>query len=107
MKKLIIIISLLSTVSCVAPGSDHEYQYNGVVLSKGYESPTSGYKSHRDAVYYIMMREHRSSKVIRVNVTVPVWYSLNENDETRFVISNWDLCKTGNTTDYSKNLYEQ
>lgn len=106
MKKILIIISLFFLVSCKRDGAK-EYHYSGSVVSKGYEAPTSGYKSNRDAVYYIMMREDKSGKVIRVNVTVPTWYSLNEGQRTGFVLSNWDLYYTGNTIDCTKNLYEQ
>ena len=106
MKNLLIILSIFFLASCERAGSK-EYQYSGSVVSKGYEPPTSGYESSRDAVYYIMMREDKSGKVIRVNVTVPTWYSLNEGQRTGFVLSNWDLYYSGNTTDMTKNLYEQ
>ena len=106
MKYLLIILSICFLSSCSRDGAK-EYHYTGTVISKGYEEPTSGYKSHKNAVYYIMMREDKSGKVIRVNVTVPTWYSLKENNRTGFVLSNWDLYYSGNTTDMTKNLYEQ
>jgi len=99
-------LSLFFLVSCTRDGAK-EYHYSGSVISKGYEAPTSGYKSSQDAVYYIMMREDKSGKVIRVVVTVPTWYSLKEGDRTGFVLSNWDLYYSGNTTDMTKNLYNK
>jgi len=99
-------LSLFFLVSCTRDGAK-EYHYLGSVVSKGYEAPTSGYKSSRDPVYYIMMREDKSGKVIRVEVTVPTWHSLNEGDRTGFVLSNWNLYYSGNTSDMTKNLYNQ
>lgn len=104
MKNLLIIISIFLLASC---GEHDEYHYTGSIVSKGYEAPTSGYKSSRDPVYFIMMREDKSGKVIRVNVTIPAWHSLKEGDRTGFVLSNLQLFHLGNTTDYTKNLYEQ
>ena len=106
MKKLLLMLSLFFLVSCRFDKSK-EYHYSGTIVSKGYEAPTSGYKSSRNSIYYVMMREDKSGKVIRVNVTVPTWYSLNKNDRTGFVLSNWSLYYAGNTTDNTKNLYEQ
>lgn len=54
-----------------------------------------------------MMREDKSGKVIRVNVTIPTWYSLPEGTRTGFVLSNRTLYHTGNTINGAKNLYEQ
>lgn len=104
MKNLLTILSLSLLISC---GYNDEYHYSGSVVSKGYEAPTSGYRTTRDPVYYIMMREDKSGKVIRVEVTVPTWYSLNEGDRTGFVLSNLSLYYSGNTSDMTKNLYNQ
>lgn len=104
MKNLLIILSIFLLASC---SRNDKYHYTGTVVSKGYEAPTSGYKSSRDPVYFIMMREDKSGKVIRVDVTIPTWHSLNEGDRTGFVLSNSQLYRLGNTTDPSKNLYEQ
>lgn len=82
-----------------------EYSYCGIILDKGYEPPTSGYKSHHDAVYYVIMKENVSGKGIRVNVNVPTYYSLNKGSNTCFTISNYSLYYYGNTQDKSKNLY--
>jgi hypothetical protein len=84
-----------------------EYTYHGVVVSHGYEPPTSGYKSKQDAKYFILMKEDSSGKVIRINVTIPTYHSLKVGDKTAFTISNRQLYDYGNSTDASKNLYEQ
>ena len=106
MKKLLVILSLFFLASC-SPDGAKEYHYKGTVVSKGYEAPTSGYKSSQKAKYYIMMREDKTGQIIRVNVTIPDWHSLTEGQRTGFVLSNWDLYYSGNTTDMTKNLYEQ
>lgn len=97
-------IYILCFSSCTFPG-DRKYKYSGIIVDKGYEEPTSGHKSSTNARYYIMMKEDSSGKVIRINVTIPTWYSLDKDDRTTFELSNWHLYYNGNTTDCSKNLY--
>ncbi len=92
--------------SCKPPGAK-EYMYSGIIVDKGYEAPTSGYKSSREASYFLMMKEDSSGKTIRIKVTIPTWYSLDKGKRATFKLSNWDLYYSGNTTDMSKNLYEQ
>lgn len=106
MKNLLITLLILLLISCTF-NRDKEYYYRGIVISKGYEEPTSGYKSSSPSTYYIMMREDKSGKIIRINVNVPTWYSLTVNDRTGFVLSNSALYRYGNTSDVTKNLYEQ
>lgn len=53
------------------------------------------------------MKEDSSGKVIRINVTIPTYHSLKDGDKTAFTISNRQLYDYGNSTDASKNLYEQ
>ncbi len=84
-----------------------EYTYRGVIVSHGYEPPSSGHKSSQDAKYFVYMKEDISGKVIRINVTIPTYYSLKDGDRTSFTLSNLSLYHYGNTTDPYKNLYEQ
>jgi len=101
----IFIITTILT-SCERKGA-REYDYSGIIVDKGYEAPTSGYKSNRDPSYFVMMKEDKSQKTIRINVTIPTWYKLNKGDRTTFKLSNWNLYYSGNTTDMTKNLYEE
>ena len=80
-------------------------KYKGVVVDKAYELPTSGYKSHTDPKYIIYMREDITQKVIRVEVKVPVYFSLNKDDKTEFELSNPQMFKFGNTDSPNNNLY--
>jgi len=80
-------------------------KYKGVVVDKGYELPTSGYKSHTDPKYIIYMKEDITQKVIRVEVKVPVYFSLNKGDRTEFELSNPAMYKSGNTDSPNDNLY--
>lgn len=82
-------------------------KYKGVVVDKGYELPTSGYKSHTDPKYIIYMREDITQKVIRVEVKVPVYFSLNKGDKTEFELSNPQMFKFGNTNSPNDDLYEK
>jgi hypothetical protein len=104
MKKIFLIIGLFLFLSCKFSGSK-EYKYSGTVVDKAYEGPTSGYKSQTDPKYLILLKEDLSNQVIRINVTVPTWYSLERGQRTAFTLSNWDLYYSGNTTDMNKNLY--
>lgn len=80
-------------------------KYKGVVVDKGYELPTSGYKSSTNTKYIIYMREEITQKVIRVEVKVPVYFSLNKDDKTEFELSNPQMFKFGNTDSPNNNLY--
>ena len=80
-------------------------KYKGVVVNKGYELPTSGYKSHTDPKYIIYMKEDITQKVIRVEVKVPVYFSLNKDDRAEFELSNPQMFKFGNTDSPNDNLY--
>ena len=80
-------------------------KYKGVVVNKGYELPTSGYKSSTNTKYIIYMREDITQKVIRVEVKVPVYFSLNKDDKTEFELSNPEMYKLGNTDSQNNNLY--
>ena len=80
-------------------------KYKGVVVNKGYELPTSGYKSSTNTKYIIYMREDVTQKVIRVEVKVPVYFLLNKDDRAEFELSNPQMYKFGNTDSPNDNLY--
>jgi hypothetical protein len=80
-------------------------KYKGVVVNKGYELPTSGYKSSTNTKYIIYMREDITQKVIRVEVKVPVYFSLNKDDKAEFELSNPQMYKFGNTDSPNNDLY--
>lgn len=82
-----------------------EYTYTGTVIQHVYEPPTSGYKSYTDSRYWILMRENKSNKVIKILVNVPTYYSLNDGEITSFTIKNSSLHEYGNTSNWEKNLY--
>jgi hypothetical protein len=80
-------------------------KYKGIVVDKGYELPTSGYKSHTDPKYIIYIREDITQKVIRVEVKVPVYFSLKKDDKAEFELSNPEMYEFGNTENKNHNLY--
>jgi hypothetical protein len=51
------------------------------------------------------MREDVTQKVIRVEVKVPVYFSLNKDDRAEFELSNPQMYKFGNTDSPNDNLY--
>jgi hypothetical protein len=70
-------------------------QYCGEYVSKGYDEPTSGYKTHTDPVYYIIIRLSNGYN-IRVNVTVPVYYNAVPGSRFCFSLDQRDLDQYGN-----------
>jgi hypothetical protein len=98
MKNLLILCLFISLISC---GGDRftEKNYCGTIINKGYEEPTSGYKSHRDPCYYVLLKVDSINTVIRINVTVPTYYRLNNGDRTCFLLTGLDLQSYGNTSD--------
>lgn len=92
MNKVIAIVLLyLSAISC-----DDERRYCGTILVKDIERPTSGYKTHTDACYFIIMKVDTIDAAIRVNLTVPAWYSYKINDRVCFDLSEMDMYVYGN-----------
>jgi len=107
MKKLLLPLVLLLNLCSCSFDEPVKYKYKGVIVGKGYEPPTSGHKSNRDATYYVLLKEDSLGKVIRINVTIPAYYEIKEGYKIQFNLSNYDLWSYGNTTDRSKSLYEQ
>lgn len=81
--------------------------YTGVLVDRIYEPPTSGYKSSRDPVYSIFMREKITGKVMRVNVNIPTYYDFKKGKVVSFKISNMNMYSLGNTSNARKNLYNK
>ena len=102
---------LLALMSAFLIGCDmtmyDEHTYSGVVVSKSRLDPTSGYKSSTDEVFQIFMKEDRSQKIIKVEVTVPTWHSVEIGNRVSFTLSNLTMYRLGNTLDSDKTLWEQ
>lgn len=75
---------------------DKEKSYCGTIIEKGYEQPTSGHKTHTDPCYFLIMKVDSINKSIRINVTIPTWYSLNTGSRTCFDMSLMDMRMYGN-----------
>lgn len=67
--------------------------YCGEVIQRGYDMPTSGYKSHTDPVYWVVIKLDNGYS-IRVNVSVPVYYSAKPR--LCFMLDKRDLDNYGN-----------
>ncbi len=70
--------------------------YCGLIIERGKEEPTSGYKSHSDAVYFLIMRDRESNKNIRIEVTVPTYYSCEIGTNTCFELELREFRNYGN-----------
>lgn len=99
----IILILLIFLTSCENL-RNKERTYCGTVIDKGKEEPTSGYKSSSDAKYFVVMKTDSCNQIIRVNVTVPTYYKLENNSSVCFDLDGWDLYGGGNITDPSDTL---
>ncbi len=110
MKRIMIPISgtILTVLACVyvaifpqsctmTHDNDQEKNYCGPVISKGYEQPTSGYKSKQDAVYFVIILDDQCKKHIRVNVTVPTYYEAKDGKSMCFTLSKWNMRNYGNS----------
>lgn len=73
-----------------------EKNYCGTIIEKGYEQPTSGHKTHTDPCYFLIMQVDSINKSIRINVTIPTWYSLEKGSRACFELSEMDLDIYGN-----------
>jgi hypothetical protein len=91
MKKILVILMVLF-ISC----RGDEKKYCGEIIQKGYEGPTSGYKSSRDANYFVILKVDSINTGIRVDVTVPTFYGLKEGDRTCFTLTEGSLGSYGN-----------
>jgi len=100
MKKLLFGVLLL-LVGC---SDNKEKRYCGTVVEKGKEEPTSGYKSKRDATYFIIMRTDSCNQTIRVNVTVPTFYNAKIDSPICFLLDGWDLYGGSNVPSPSDTL---
>lgn len=73
-----------------------EKRYCGKIIEKGYDHPTSGYKTSADPVYYIIMNVDSADIAIRVHLTIPAYYSFNVGDNACFQLTEQELSNYGN-----------
>ena len=91
MKRLLAILLILALYSC-----DKEKRYCGKVIDKGYDPQSSGYKTSSDPEYFIILLVDSINLSIRVNVTIPTYYSINKNDHECFMLNESELSSYGN-----------
>jgi len=107
---LFIFISAMIMIGCLYSTQKpflKETKYSGVVTSKLYEPPTSGYKSSKNAEYWVFLKENKKGLVIRVRVSVPTYHDLDIGDRCTFNIKNGSMYDYGNTSNARKNLYNE
>lgn len=103
MKKIItFVLMIVMLLSC---GDSDEYNYTGVVKDRKIENATAGYKSSTPTTHYLILKDVKSKKFFRVNVTINTYYNINILDTITFRLSNFDMYNLGNTNDPCKNLY--
>lgn len=74
-----------------------EREYCGKVIEKGYDAPSSGYKSHTDAQYWLVIMDEDVHQPVRVHVSAPCFYKLQKDDRACFTLSGYDMKYYGNT----------
>lgn len=96
MKNLLLLLIFTFIISCIGPDQS-EKTYCGIILEKGYEMPTSGYKSSQNAKYFLIIRDTECNKTIRIDVTVPRFYDCKVGDSACFILSGIQLRDYGNS----------
>jgi hypothetical protein len=90
--KVYIVIFCLALLSC----HGEKKNYCGKVIELGKENPTSGYKSSHDARYFVVFIDRDCNKHIRVDCTVPTFFSLSIGENVCFELNKLDLQRYGN-----------
>ncbi len=80
--------------------ADKEKEYCGKVIDKGYDPPSSGYKSQQDAQYWIVLMDQDIHKAVRVHVTPSCFYDTDKDDHVCFILSARQMEQYGNTDEY-------
>lgn len=83
--------------------ANEKKQYCGKVIDKGYDAPSSGYKSHQDAQYWIVLMDQDIHQAIRVHVTPACYYDTNKDDHVCFILTARQMEQYGNTN-HNKHL---
>jgi hypothetical protein len=76
-----------------------EKDYCGPVIDKGYDPPSSGYKSHTDGQYWLILRDEDCHKAVRVHVTPGAYYEAQMDKRICFTLSARELEDYGNTNE--------
>lgn len=96
----IIISFVLFTVLlayCAARRRGEKKEYCGSVVSTGYDAPTSGYKTHTDPCYFVILRVDSINTCIRINVITPTYYEAQTPGKRMcFSLDKVDLDNYGN-----------
>lgn len=93
MKKVHLFIAILFTTLLAC---QENKKYCGKIIDKGYDQPSSGYKTHTDPVYYIIMNVDSINLAIRINLTIPAYYSYSVGDRACFDLNEGELSSYGN-----------
>src|ERR1044072_3086194 len=73
--------------------------YCGPVIDKGYDPPSSGYKSHTDGQYWLILRDEDCHKAVRVHVTPGAYYEAQMDKRICFTLSARELEDYGNRSE--------
>lgn len=76
-----------------------EKDYCGYVIDKGYDPPSSSYKSYTDAQYWIVLQDEDCHKAIRLHLTPGAYYEAKIGKRTCFLVSAYELKWYGNTNE--------
>jgi hypothetical protein len=74
--------------------------YCGIIIDKGSDPPSSGYKSSRDAQYWVVIIDEDIHQAIRIHVTPGCFYSEEKGKRVCFALSGREMEDYGNTNDY-------
>lgn len=80
--------------------ADLTKEYRGVIIDKGYDPPSSGYKSTSEAKYWLVIMDDECHKAVRIHVTPACYYSLDKGQRASFDLSGMEMTSYGNTEKY-------
>jgi hypothetical protein len=73
--------------------------YCGSIIEKGYDAPSSGHKSHTDAVYWVVIMDEDINQGIRVHVTPGCFYGRNKGQRVCFTLTGSEMEQYGNVNE--------
>ena len=103
---LLLVFVLLACIAAVFISIRQDYikgevtkNYCGKVIDRGYDPPSSGYKSHTDPTYWLIFKDRDISRNIRVNVTPDCYYRDSIGQNVCFELSAVEMYHYGNVNE--------
>jgi hypothetical protein len=97
---LIFVCWMIYDISRINTKKALEKEYCGIVIDKGYDPPSSGYKTHLEERYWMIILDKDIHKAVRVHVTPACYYSNNLGSNVCFILTGGEMEYYGNTDNF-------